>query len=233
MPNDHKAITINHSTEFPYVDRKDAGRILAGHLKIYQKTATIVFAIPRGGVPVAVEVAGEFLCALDIIIPRKIPIPFNTEAGYGAVTEDGIIVLNKPLVRQLGYGEADIKRHAQKVMEEIARRHHVFRKFIDARSVTDKTAIVIDDGIASGYTMAAAIRSLRKMGAKKVIASAPVASESGWQIVAAEADDVVSPIVSSSYPFAVASFYGHWYDLDDEEVIEHLVQFKERCRRAS
>lgn len=219
-----------HLTEPPFVDRRDAGRLLADHLKVYQKTGTAVFAIPRGGVPVAVEVAREFLCALDIIIPRKIPIPFNTEAGYGAVTEDGIIVLNDPLVRQLGLGKDDIKRHAQKVMEEITRRQQVFRKVILPLSVADKTVIVIDDGIASGYTMAAAIRSLRKRGAKKVIASAPVASESGWQIAAGEADEMVCPVVSSSYPFAVAGFYKHWYDLDDEEVIEHLEQFKKYCR---
>ncbi|MGB5218350.1 MAG: phosphoribosyltransferase family protein [Smithella sp.] len=181
-----------HSSESPFVDRKDAGRLLAERLKVYQKNISVVFAIPRGGVPVAIEVAKYFFCELDIIVPRKIPIPFNTEAGYGAVTEDGIIVLNKPLVRQLGFGEDDIKRHAQKVMEEIARRQQVFRKIILPLSVTGKTVIAIDDGIASGYTMAAAIRSLRKRGAKKVIAAAPVASESGRQIAAGEADEVVA-----------------------------------------
>lgn len=220
-------------TEQPFVDRRDAGRLLADYLKVYQKTAAAVFAIPRGGVPVAVEVAREFLCALDIIIPRKIPIPFNKEAGYGAVTEDGVIVLNNALVRQLGLGEDDIKRHAQQVMEVIIRRQQVFRKVILPLSVTDKTVIAVDDGIASGYTMAAAIKSLRKRGAKKVIAAAPVASESGRQIAAGEADEVICPVVSSSYPFAVASFYKHWYDLDDEEVIEQMEQFKKHCRRPS
>lgn len=222
-----------HSYESPFVDRSDAGRLLAKYLKVYQKNIAVVFAIPRGGVPVAIEVARDYFCELDIIVPRKIPIPFNTEAGYGAVTEDGIIVLNKPLVRQLGFNEDDIKRHAQKVMEEIARRQHVFRKIISPLSVTGKTVTAIDDGIASGYTMAAAIRSLRKRGAKKVIAAAPVSSESGWQIVAGEADAMVCPVISDSYPFAVASFYKHWYDLDDEEVIEQLEQFKKHCRRPS
>jgi putative phosphoribosyl transferase len=222
-----------HSYQSPFIDRSDAGRLLGEHLKVYQKNIAVVFAIPRGGVPVAIEVARDYFCKLDIIVPRKIPIPFNTEAGYGAVTEDGIIVLNKPLVRQLGFNEDDIKRHAQKVMEEIARRQHVFRKVILPLSVTGKTVITIDDGIASGYTMAAAIRSLRKRGAKKVIAAAPVASESGWQIAAGEADEMVCPVISSSYPFAVASFYKHWYDLDDEEVIEQLEQFKKHCRGPS
>ena len=95
---------------FPFVDRKDAGRILGEHLRVYQKDIAAVFAIPRGGVPVAVEVAGVFSCELDIIVPRKIPIPSNTEAGYGAVTEDGVIVLNNSLVRELQLTRQQIER---------------------------------------------------------------------------------------------------------------------------
>jgi putative phosphoribosyl transferase len=213
----------------PFIDRKDAGLILAEYLKTYKKNGAAVFAIPHGGVPVAVEVAKIFSCELDIIVPRKIPIPYNTEAGYGAVTEDGVIVLNEPMVRQLGLSEQDIKRHAQTVMEEISRRQQVFRKIISPLTVTGKPVIVIDDGLASGFTMAAAIKSLRRRGAKKVIAAAPVASESGWQVASREADEVACPVISSSYPFAVASFYSRWHDLDDKEVIQHLKEFKEYC----
>lgn len=212
-------------TEFPYRTRTDAGRRLAKDLKQYRGCDTIVFAIPRGGIPVAVEVAMALNCDLDIIVPRKIPIPFNTEAGYGAVTEDGVIVLNEPMVHELQFTEDQIQRHAKKVMDEIRRRQDVLRKIVAPSSVAGKLALVVDDGLASGYTMAAAVRSLRKRGASAVVAAVPVSSESGWKLARHEADEVVCPIVSSAYPFAVAGFYEQWSDLSDEEVIQSLEAF--------
>lgn len=211
--------------EFPYRSRTDAGRRLVKDLKQYRGGDTVVFAIPRGGIPVAVEIAMALHCDLDIIVPRKIPIPFNTEAGYGAVTEDGVIVLNDPMVRKLQLTEDQIQRHAKKVMAEIRRRQEVFRKIVAPSSVAGKRALVVDDGLASGYTMVAAVKSLRKRGASAVVAAVPVSSESGWKLARNEADEVVCPIVSSAYPFAVAGFYEQWSDLSDEEVIESLEAF--------
>lgn len=219
--------------DYPYLTRTDAGRRLASDLKHYRGGDTVVFAIPRGGVPVAVEIASVLACDLDIIVPRKIPIPFNTEAGYGAVTEDGIIVLNDPLVRRLQLTEAEIERHTREVMVEIRRRQEVFRAVLAPVPVKGKQALVADDGLASGYTMVAAVRSLRKRGARMVIAAAPVASEGGWNLVRREADEVVCPIVSSSYPFAVAAFYQEWFDLTDEDVLECLEVFKKTVGRPS
>lgn len=217
--------------EFPYRSRMDAGRRLAEHLKSYRESGAVVFAIPRGGVPVAVEVAKELACDLDIIVPRKISIPHNTEAGYGAVTEDGVIVLNDPVVRELRLTGEQIKRHAQIVRDEIKRRQEVFQKVLAPSSVAGKPAIVVDDGLASGYTMLAAVKSLGKRGARTVVAAAPVASESGWKLVRNAADEVVYPIISSTYPFAVADFYEQWYDLTDDEVIQNLEEFKKNRRR--
>jgi putative phosphoribosyl transferase len=211
---------------FPYRNRMDAGRRLAKDLKRYRGRNAVVFAIPRGGIPVAIEVAMALPCDLDIIVPRKIPIPFNTEAGYGAVTEDGVIVLNNSLVRELQLTEDQIQHHAQKVMAEIRRRLEIFRKVLAPTSVTGKPVLVVDDGLASGYTMVAAIKSMRKRGASIVVAAVPVSSESGWKLARNEADEVVCLIVSSTYPFSVASFYEQWSDLTDEEVIESLDAFK-------
>lgn len=213
-------------TETPYRNRTDAGRRLAGHLKSYRLSDVLVLAIPRGGVPVACEVALALGCDLDIIVPRKIPIPHNTEAGYGAVTEDGVIVLNDSLVRQLQLTREQIDRQAEAVRSEIARRQKVFRAVLASSPISGKTAVVIDDGIASGYTMAAAVKSLHKRGAHPVVAAAPVASESGWEVVRDAADKLVCPVVSESYPFSVASFYDEWYDLTDDEVIQYLEAFK-------
>ena len=210
----------------PYRNRIDAGRILAGHLKQYKPGDAIVFAIPRGGIPVAVEVAKKLGIELDVIVSRKIPIPYNTEAGYGAVTEDGAIVLNEPLVERLGLTRQQIERHADEVRAEMRRRQEAYRAKLRPSSVEGKAAIIIDDGLASGYTMMAAMSSIRRQGAAKVVAAAPVASSSAWELIKSAADEVVCPIVSYHYPFAVASFYRHWHDLTDEEVISDLAGFR-------
>jgi putative phosphoribosyl transferase len=212
--------------EPPYRDRSDAGRVLAGHLKQYKPGDAIVYAIPRGGIPVAVEVARKLGIELDIIVSRKIPIPYNTEAGYGAVTEDGVIVLNEPLAERLGLTRQQIERHADEVRVEIQRRQAVYRANVRPSSVEGKAAIIIDDGLASGYTMMAAIISIRQQGAAKVVAAAPVASSSAWELIKSAADEVVCPVVSHHYPFAVAGFYRHWHDLTDEEVIDDLEGFR-------
>ena len=216
--------------EPPFQNRVDAGRILADSLKQYRGSDSLVFAIPRGGIPVAVEVAKKLRSNLDIIVPRKIPIPDNPEAGYGAVTEDGVIVLNEPLVRQLGFTRQQIERHAEEVRAEIRRRQAVYQAILMASSVGGKTAIIVDDGLASGYTMMAAIKSIRQQGAAKVVAAAPVASSHAWELIKSSADDVVSAVVSHYYPFAVASFYRHWHDLTDEEVIRDLERFMKDYR---
>ena len=209
----------------PFRNRSDAGRILAESLKHYQGSDVLVFAIPRGGIPVAVEVAKKLGSKLDIIVPRKIPIPDNPEAGYGAVTEDGVIVLNEPLVRELQLTKLQIEHQAEEIRAEIRRRHSVFRVKLMPSSVEGKTAIIVDDGLASGYTMMAAIRSIRQQGAIKVVAAAPVASSSAWELIKTAADEVVCPVVSYHYPFAVAGFYRHWHDLTDEEVLDDLEGF--------
>ena len=210
----------------PYRNRIDAGRVLAGHLKQYKPGAAVAFAIPRGGIPVAVEVAKKLGIELDVIVSRKIPIPYNTEAGYGAVTEDGAIVLNEPLVERIGLTRQQIERHADEVRAEIRRRQALYRAKLRPSSVEGQAAIIIDDGLASGYTMMAAIKSIRQQGAAQVVAAAPVASSSAWELIKSAADEVVCPVVSYHYPFAVAGFYRHWHDLTDEEVIDDLEGFR-------
>ena len=209
----------------PFQNRIDAGRALAQSLAKDRGGDAVIFAIPRGGIPVAVEVAGKLGLRLDIVVPRKIPIPGNPEAGYGAVTEDGIIVLNEPLVAEMGLTERAIDRQAQEVMTEIGRRLSLYRTRLEPSSIEGKKAIIIDDGLASGYTMLAAIKSLRRRGALRVVSAAPVASSHAFELVKSSADEVVVPIVSSIYPFAVAGFYRYWHDLTDEEVIGELDRY--------
>ena len=214
---------------YPYLrDRADAGQRLAKELRHYQQEEPLVLAIPRGGVPVAFQVAKALGCQLDLIITRKIPIPSNPEAGYGAVTEDGVIVLNEPLVKSLNYTDVLIKRHAEEIKSEIKRRNSLYRTKLPLLSVEGKTAIIIDDGLASGFTMMAAIKSIRQRKAAKVVVAVPVASAGAWNLIKPLADDIISLIIADTRYFAVASFYQHWYDLDDEEVIELLEEFTKK-----
>jgi len=210
-------------------DRVDAGRCLAERLDKYRGGEVVVFAIPRGGVPVATEVARRLDCPLDIVIPRKIPIPSEPEAGYGAVAEDGTIVLNESLVKGLGLSKEEISFQAGAVRAEIERRSIVYRGSLPAPpSLQGRTAIIIDDGLASGFTMIAAIRSLRKRKAAETVVSVPVASGAAYDLVTPEADEVVCLHVSRSYPFAVASFYKRWHDLIDDEVFKYLEEWQSR-----
>ncbi len=211
----------------PFRDRFDAGTILAERLRRYPVGDAVVLAVPRGGVPVAAVVARTLGIPLDIIVSRKIPIPSDPEAGYGAVAEDGAIVLNTPLVQRLRLTGQQIERHAEAVRAEIRRRQSVFRSILPASPVEGRTAIVVDDGLASGYTMMAAVQSIRQRGAARVIAAAPVASLGAAESLKAVADEVVAAVVSPHYPFAVASFYEHWHDPTDEEVLKELERYTE------
>jgi len=213
----------------PYFkDRTDAGQKLGDELRKMHLVNPAVLAIPRGGVPVSVEVAIALDAPLDVIVTRKIQIPQNPEAGYGAVTEDGEIVLNKALVFQLGLTDSQIQKQADQVRKEIARRGSVFRNILAPVSLNDRTAILIDDGLASGYTMLAAIKSCRRRGALKTIVAVPASSESACSLVRSEADSVVSLYVARTRYFAVASFYVNWYDLDDDEVLYHIGEWHKR-----
>lgn len=152
-----------------YRNRVDAGKRLAADLDHYRDRDVVVFAIPRGGIPVAIEVAKALECNLDIVVPRKIPIPYNTEGGYGAVTEDGVLVLNNDLVSRLNLTIQQVEYHAEEVRYEILRRTSIYRANLKPLPIEGKTAIIVDDGLASGYTMMAAIKSIRKKGRQKLL----------------------------------------------------------------
>lgn len=214
-----------------FQDRTDAGKHLAERLIRYQSEKPVVFAVPRGGIPVAIEVADHLDAPLDITVARKIPIPQEPEAGYGAVAEDGTIVLNQPMVEQLGLKRQEISKHARQVRAEIERRITLYRSYLSPSPVEDKTAIVIDDGLASGYTMIAAVKSLQQRKAFKIIVAVPVASGTAYDLVKAVADEVVSLVIARIRHFAVASFYHNWYDLTDEDVTYYLEDW--RLRRIS
>ncbi len=210
-----------------FEDRVDAGIKLAERLQQYRGNETSVFAIPRGGVPVSVEVAKGLDTYLDIIVPRKITIPYNPEAGYGAITEDGTIVLNLSLVKSLGLTEKQIQYQAEEVRAEIKRRSVLYHSKLQTPQATVKTAIIVDDGLASGYTTLAAVKSIQQRNIPKIVVASPAVSGAAHELIKPEVDDLVYIVLSPIYPFAVASFYQNWHDLSDDEVIEYLENWKQ------
>ncbi len=198
-------------------DRRDAGRQLAERLLIYRHNA-VVLAIPRGGVPVGYEVAERLDVPLDLIIPRKLPIPSDPEAGFGAIAPDGTVVLNERLVAYCGLSVEEIERISREVLAEIRRRAREYRGDRPLPGLRNRNVIVVDDGLASGYTMVAAVRAIRGEHPKRVIVAVPCSPESSVEKLEKEADEVVSLAVQPYGPFAVASYYESFPDLSDEEV---------------
>lgn len=203
-------------------DRSDAGRRLAERLEKYRSTDAVVLAIPRGGVPVGLVVSSRLGLPLDFVILRKLPIPWNPEAGFGAVTSDGALVLNEAIVKGMRLSKKLIKSIANQVMEDIQTREHILRDKLPRQFVRGKHVIIVDDGLASGYTMLAAVQSARQSGAGRVTVAVPVASESAMRLISEAADEVICIVESHRLPFAVADYYLTWHDLTDEEVLDYL-----------
>lgn len=205
-------------------DRLSAGQELAKRLEAYRGPDTIVLAIPRGGVPVGFAVAKHLAAQLDVIIPRKIPIPWNPEAGFGAVTADGTLVLNDQMVEQLGLSKEKVSELAAKVQHEIKRRLRVYRGDRPFPSLKGKTVLLVDDGLASGFTMMAAVKSVRNGRPARIVVAVPVSPYNSAELVRPLVDDLVSLVIARTWSFAVASYYRDWYDLSDDEVVQYLRQ---------
>ena len=203
-------------------NRTDAGRKLARQLKQFSGTEAVIIGIPRGGVPVALAAASRLRLPVGIITVGKLPIPWNTEAGFGAVAADGAVVLNGVLVHEVGLSDEEIDAIARGVLSETKRLDRIFLPGPYVR-IKDRTAIIVDDGLASGYTMLAAIQSAREGCAGRVVVAVPVASESAMRLVREAADEVICLIESHNLPFAVADYYLEWHDLTNEDVIQAIA----------
>jgi predicted phosphoribosyltransferase len=203
-----------------FKDRCEAGKMLT---KILTRPENpIILAIPSGGVPVGYCLSREFRACLDIIVVRKVPIPGNPEAGFGAIAPDGSLILNKPLVEQLGLKQNEIMNVSKMRLNEIQSRIVKFRGNREVEKISKKDAILVDDGIASGYTILAAIKSLRKNHPNKIIVAVPTGHDQAINLVSKEADEVYCLNIRSGLSFAVADAYKAWYDVDDEEVMYYL-----------
>jgi putative phosphoribosyl transferase len=207
-------------------DRKEAGILLSMALSGYRGPHGIVLGIPAGGVPVAAEIAKSLNLAFDLVIVRKIQIPYNTEAGFGAVGPGGEVSLNDDLVSRLRLTEEETERQIQKTKETIKSRNKLFREGRPFPSLRDRVVIIVDDGLASGFTMRSAIDFVKNHRPGKVVIAVPTAPERTIDLVLPLVDEIVCLNVRSGPVFAVADAYGNWYDLDDEEVIVIVKSFQ-------
>jgi predicted phosphoribosyltransferase len=207
-----------------YRDRKEAGEVLTARLRDYRDKELIVIAIPNGGVPVAAAIAESLRTPLYLIIVRKLQLPDNPEAGFGAMTSDGHLFLNHKLIQHVGLTERDIKTQKEKAVESIRGRQALFGKRTEIPSLTGRTAVLVDDGLASGFTMEAAIESLRVKGAEHIIVAVPTASMSAYRRLESKADEIICPDISRLPIFAVANAYQRWYDVEEDEVLKILEQ---------
>lgn len=219
-------MTYLSSPKILFESRRDAGRKLAAELREFKNPSTIVLAIPNGGVPVALEVAGALEAELDVIICRKIPLPFNPEAGFGAIADDGTIILNDDMVKRFGLTREQIDYEATRVRAEIKKRSMLYRGDRPLAGVFGRTVIIVDDGLASGFTMMAALESVRRRRPREIVAAVPVASQGAVEQVEKLADRVVICATGTMSRFAVADFYRGWRDLKDAEVVRALEKFR-------
>lgn len=205
-----------------YKDRTEAGKKLGQRLKELDLKDVVVLAVPSGGVPVAKEVAEILDVPLDLIIARKIQFPWTTEAGFGAVTSDSEVYLEN-YSKELS--EDTIETQTQKAKKEVEHREKEFLKDRERVDLSGKTAILIDDGLATGSTMLAAVESVKKKEPAEVIIAVPTASESSVGRLKPEVDQLVALYIHpEGFPFAVASSYQNWRDLTDQEVKNYLKQ---------
>jgi len=212
-----------------FKNRFEAGSQLAELLEDYARKETCLLAIPRGGIQIGHPIAQHLKKPLDVIIPRKIPCPDNPELALGAVTIDGEIDINQQLVAELGLTLGDIERLTSPVQAEIRRRLAVYRGNKPSPDLRGKNVILIDDGLATGYTMMAGIKSVRRESPERVVVAVPVSPASTYERVHESVDELVVLHLGPDRFFAVSSFYENFRDLSDEQ----LVQLLEQCNRVS
>jgi putative phosphoribosyl transferase len=212
--------------ERPFRDRVDAGRRLAERLARYRDESPMILALPRGGVPVAYEISRSMDAPLDVFIARKLGAPGQPELGIGAVAQGGARVLNERIVRHLGIPEDYIEHVTAREEAEVERRRRLLHGDRPEPEVRDRTAILVDDGLATGVTARAAILGLRRRDPQRLILAAPVCAAQTADLLRPEVDDLVCPEIPSDL-FAIGLWYEDFEQVSDEEVVELL----EKARR--
>ncbi len=217
-------ITEFHDMPNVFADRFEAGRIVGSMLnkEFYGIKEGIVLAIPSGGVPVGIKVSEALKLPLDLVLARKLQIPGNTEAGYGAIAIDGTTFFNRTILSQLNLSEEQIESEMTRVLGELEKRNSLFREGSPTPDLTGKRVILVDDGLASGYTMLASVHMARNSMAAEAVIAVPTAPERTIDFISTHVDKIYCANIRTGPFFAVADAYQTWYDLKDRDVRDFL-----------
>lgn len=203
-----------------FIDRREAGKILATRLSAWAHQAdVIVLALPRGGVPVGYEVAQKLSVPLDIFVVRKLGVPGHEELAMGAIASGGIVYFNQAVLGALNLSSEVVDAVIASEQQELIRRETVYRGARPFPEIEGKTVILVDDGIATGASVRVAIKALREQSPKQIILAVPVAPFSVYRALAAEADEVVCPVTPKDF-HAVGAWYEDFPQTTDQEVSE-------------
>lgn len=210
-----------------FADRLDAGRRLAARLEHLRDDSVVVLGLPRGGVPVAAEVARALDAPLDVIVVRKLGVPFQPELGMGAIGEDGVRILNDEILAMTRVSQSELATVESRERAELERRARRFRGDRPRTSLEGRTVVVVDDGVATGSTARAACQVARAQGAARVVLAVPVAPQ-GWEgRIAGDADECIA--LDTPEPFwAIGQFYSDFSQTSDAEVVDCLERAAER-----
>lgn len=220
---------VEGSFSLPFRDRTEAGRILANRLSAYAgRRDTIVFALPRGGVPVAAEIAESLRVPMYVFVVRKLGVPGHPELAMGAITSGGKRLINRAVTHSLNIPESDIENVVCCETRELQRRERLYGRGRQLPQVKDKNVILVDDGVATGSSMLLAVQSLREQGAGRVIVAVPVAPPAAVSELNRLADEVVC--LAQPEPFAaVGQWYKDFSQVEDQEVCRTLDRLIERA----
>ena len=207
-----------------FKDRSEAGDILAEMMssRYLEARGAMVLAIPAGGAPVGIRIGEHLRLPFDLMIVRKIQIPGNTEAGFGAMTPEGDVFLNEELLSYLNLAPAQIELQKEAVRRDLEERNRIFRAARAFPDLSGKKIILADDGVASGYTMMASIHMVKHKGAGKTIIAVPTAPLRSIRKIESLVDEIYCANIRDTSQFAVADAYRNWYDLTRQEVLDIL-----------
>lgn len=209
-----------------FADRREAGRVLAAMLQEWKGTSAVVLGIPSGGIPVALEVAGALGLPLDAAVVSKILLPWNTEAGFGAVGFDGSVWINDEFVRYYHLDRKTIQKQTREALAKVRRRVKLFRDDRPWPDLKQQPVILVDDGIAAGSTLQVAVEAVRNIGGRQIMAAVPTAHRESLSRILKNVDALYCANIRSGPQFAVAAAYRQWDDVDENDAARMLALFQ-------
>ena len=210
-----------------YESREAAGVVLGNEIEKLNLESPYVLAILRGGVQVSEGIADKLQVPINPLVVKKLPSPGNPEYGFGAITEDGTKVLNEKAVNYLKLNNDEIEKIANQIVLEIQHRKEIYGG-LDDEKIGKSDVIIVDDGIATGYSLIAGINTVKKRNPKSITVAVPVSSQDAYLNIRKLVDNILCPFVSEDYFFAVASHYKTWFDLSEDQIKTILDKYKKK-----